>query len=440
MLKNPPTNFKDRLKHLGPSLIVTANIVGAGELIMTTTLGAEAGYVALWIILFSCIVKVMVQLEFGKHAICTGETTLEAFAKLPGPQIGRGHWSIWMWMVIKALHFLQMGGMVGGVALALKIAFPQVPVWMLACVVAGSIVWLVLWGKYTRIEKISVGLIAVFSIFTVVCVFLLKGTPYAVQMSDILEGLSFQMPEAILAVALGAFSITGVSSEEAMSYPYWCIEKGYAKFTGIRDQSTEWAERARGWIKVMYLDAFLSMIIYTVTTAAFYLLGASVLHRLGVVPEGYETISVLSKIYTEAVGPEAKVIFLVGAIIVLFSSLFIGAATNQRLITDAFAQMGFLDYRDEGQRQKWFRVLAWFLPIAWTLLFLVFKAPVYMVMFGAIALSILLLVVVLAALYFRYRRLDKRLRPSPVYDICLWLSALTIFAFGVQAILMTFVG
>lgn len=435
---NPPTNFVQRLKYLGPSLIVTANIVGAGELIMTTTLGAKAGFIALWVILVSCVVKVMVQLEFGKHAINTGETTLLAFSKLPGPKIGRGHWSIWAWLVIKAIQFIQYGGMIGGVALALNIAFPAVPVWAWTWTVAFLTIFLVVGSKYSRIEKIAVFLIAVFSMFTIVCVFLLQATPYAIAWNDIGEGFSFQIPAAVVGVALGAFGITGVSSDEAISYPYWCLEKGYAQFTGLEKQSDGWKQRAKGWIRVMYLDAFLSMIIYTVTTAAFYLLGAAILNKIGQVPEGYETISTLSQIYTESIGKEAKILFLAGAIVVLFSSLFIATASSQRMFTDAFAQLGFLDYENEVQRNKWFRFWAWFLPLSWAALFMTVQAPVFMVLLGGLVLSLLLLLVVFAAFHFRYYRLDKTLKPTTTYDLLLWVSGISILAFGIQAIIKFF--
>ena len=129
---------------------------------MTTTLGAQAGFVALWVIIISCIVKVMVQLEFGKHAINTGETTLQAFSKLPGPKIGRGHWSIWTWFIIKLIQFVQLGGMIGGVALAVNIALPGIPIWILTWIIAFIIIFLVLGGKYSRIEKSAVFLIAIF--------------------------------------------------------------------------------------------------------------------------------------------------------------------------------------------------------------------------------------------------------------------------------------
>ena len=69
------------LKKIGPGIVLSASIVGSGELIATTTLGAQAGYVALWVVLLSCAVKPAVQAELGRYTIATGETGLEALVR-----------------------------------------------------------------------------------------------------------------------------------------------------------------------------------------------------------------------------------------------------------------------------------------------------------------------------------------------------------------------
>ena len=38
-----PVNFRQKLKYLGPGFILSASVVGSGELIATTSLGAKAG-------------------------------------------------------------------------------------------------------------------------------------------------------------------------------------------------------------------------------------------------------------------------------------------------------------------------------------------------------------------------------------------------------------
>jgi len=62
----PPRGWLASLKYLGPGLITSASIVGSGELIATTTLGAKAGFALMWMVFFSCFVKVAVQAEFAR--------------------------------------------------------------------------------------------------------------------------------------------------------------------------------------------------------------------------------------------------------------------------------------------------------------------------------------------------------------------------------------
>jgi len=74
-------------------------------------------------------------------------------------------------------------------------------------------------------------------------------------MDDIIEWIKFKLPAAAVGFAIAAFGLTGVGGDEIVAYNFWCIEKGYARFTGPLENSKEWRQRAKGWIKVMNLDA-----------------------------------------------------------------------------------------------------------------------------------------------------------------------------------------
>ena len=149
-------------------------------------------------------------------------------------------------------------------------------------------------------------------------------------------------------------------------------------------------------------------------------------------------IRTLSRVYTESAGPGAMAIYLIGSIVILFSTLFAGSAAWTRMFSDAFAQVGLLDYSDASQRRRWIFGFAWFFPLAWTVLGLSFKAPVLMVTAGGVANAGLLLLVVYAAYVFRYRRLPPELRPTRLYDGLLWISFVSISAVGVLAIVKLF--
>lgn len=433
-IREPPKTLAGKLKNLGPGFILSAAIVGSGELIATTTLGAKAGFVAFWVILVSCLVKVTLQMEFGKHAIYSGETIMSAFNKLPGPRLGKANWSIWSWLFIQLFKLLQVGGIVGGVGIALNMMFPSIPVvvWVIFTAIAAAL--LVYRGQYQSIEKIALVMIGLFTLMTVASVFSLQFTEFAITRDNLAEGLSFSLPVGVVGFALAAFGITGVGGDEIMYYNYWCLEKGYARYTGPYEDTPDWNRRARGWISVMYMDAFLSMVVYTLVTAAFYLLGASILYGKGQLPEGYETIETLSYIYTETLGSWARNVYLFGALVALFSTVFAALASWTRIFSDAFWQLGWIRFDDPVVRQRSFAIMAWVFPAIWAMLYLFIELPVMMILIGGFSTSILLLLVVFAAYRFRYYRLPDSLKPSRFYDICLWLSIIAILGVGVYSV------
>lgn len=442
-LKEPPTNLLESLKYLGPGFILSASIVGSGELIATTIMGAKAGFVLLWFIIFSCIIKVAVQLEFGRHAISSGESTMAALNSLPGPRIGRANWSIWLWLVLMLTKTLQLGGIIGAVVLGVEQLIPwlgttnlisndvvTIPIRYLTTLLIGaSVSVLVYRGYYVLLEKASLIMIGMFTVLTVISLVMLQSTEMAVTGAELQSGLVPSWPtQAALLVAIGAFGITGVGGDEILAYNYWLIEKGYASFAGPRDESPDWERRAKGWIRVMYWDALLSMVCYTAMTAMFYLLGAAILHRNGTVPQSDQLISVLGTMYTETLGPWAKSAFVFGAVVVLYSTMFAALAAWTRLYSDALGQIGLLDFKNHPSRRRWISFFAWVFPLTWTVLYLFYKAPGQMVIIGGAITVVILLIVVYAALYFRYRRLDERLIPSKLYDVALWISASSILA------------
>lgn len=435
-IKEPPTTFGGMLKYIGPGFILSASIVGSGELIATTIVGAQAGFVLLWFIVFSCLIKVAVQIEFGKHAISSGESTMASLNSLPGPRLKNANWSIWTWLALMTLKMLQVGGIVGGVVLAIELFAPSIKSGathvLLTYGVAATVSLLIFQGYYLLIEKASLIMIGSFTLFTVASLIALQSTDMAISSSQFLSGVVPTIPTdtAIIFVAIGAFGITGVGGDEVMAYNYWLIEKGYASYTGPKDDSEEWTRRARGWIKVMYWDAALAMVAYTLMTAMFYLLGAAVLHPAVVAgadpPEGTNLIATLGTMYTESLGPWARSVFILGAIVVLYSTLFSALAAWTRMFSDAFGRIGLYRFEDQATRKKAIGFFAWVIPAIWATLFLFVEKPAMMVFLGGVATVVILLIVVYAALYFRYRRLDARLRPTQIYDILLWTSAVAI--------------
>lgn len=440
-VEDPPPTLWRALRQTGPGLILAASIVGTGELIATTHLGAKTGFALLWLVILSCFVKVFVQAELGRYAISSGHTALAALRRLPGIAQHAG----WWWLLMMLGTQLQLAAMVGGVGQALHMAFPGLSAAMLpalghiwpaaaarpempfATVAALATSVMLAAGSYAVVEKGSTLLVAAFTGATVLCVALLPAAGYPLSLSQVLAGLRPGLPhvDGALLAALAMFGITGVGAAELIAYPYWCIEKGYARRAGPRDASPAWADRARGWLAVMKLDVFISMVIYTIATVAFYILGAATLHAPGGgLPRSVDgMLKALAGMYEPVLGPRAaQLLIIAGVFAVLYSTLYSATAANSRALADFLHTNLGARFRDGADRRRWVRIFCAAFPVLDLLLFAALKDPVGMVLVGGFVQALTLPMIGGAAVYLRYRGADHRLRPGRLWDAMLWLS------------------
>jgi len=421
----PPKTFFDTLKRIGPGMILAASIVGSGELIATTTLGAKVGYAAMWIIILSCLIKPVVQAELGRYVIATGETGLAGFNRAPGPR-AKVNWIVWAWAAMTLMTMMQIGAMFGGVSQVMNLLIPAISVKLWVVIFLAITLALLLGGGYERIERLAMIKVGLFTVLTFMAAMLLVRMPQYFSWDAFWDGFKFKLPGAGFADAVAVFGITGVGASELFMYPYWCVEKGYARFAGRREASAEWRHRARGWVRVMHTDIVASMIIYTVATVAFYLLGAGVLNGMGLVPKEGEMISTLSNIYTQTLGPWSRWLFYAGAVITLYGTIFAATAANSRVFADMMRLMGAFSADDAAARARYrnfFIVLLTVVPVG---LIFIFTDPVHMVRIGGIAQAMMLPVIGLGAVYLRHRHLPKDIQPSQWVTVGLWVAAALI--------------
>lgn len=499
----PPRTLGGVFRQLGPGLIIAASIVGSGELIGATKTGAEAGFTLLWLIVVGCVIKVFVQVEFGRFALSENQTTLQALDGVPGPRL-RANWLLWYWLLMFVLGIGQLGGIVGSVGQAMAQTFPitgdwiaeqdrllaydrqllpecrarhaalldreqGVPAtagersaredelgrraaaelgprpeitarddlyWSAAITIVTAL--LLVWGRYRFIQSTATILVAGFTAVTIFNVAALAWRPeWAVEASDLREGFAFRLPDRArlapgatpIATALATFGIIGVGASELIAYPYWCLERGYALYTGPRDASAAWAERARGWLRVMRWDAGLSLGVYTFATIAFYLQGAAVLSRAGQNPSDDLLMRSLIDLYVPVFGPWAATVLLIGAVAVLYSTFFVATAGNSRMAADGLRVFGVAARGRDGVAW-WTTFFSAVFPFVSLAIYAWSRKPVTLVLVGGLAQSIMLPMLAGAAVYFRYARCDARLRPGRLWDALLWLSLAGLLIVG----------
>jgi manganese transport protein len=436
-IQQAPRSVGAILRRIGPGLIISANIVGSGELIATTLLGAQVGFILLWFIIFSCFIKVFIQVELGRYAISEGVSSLDALNSLPGPRLIVS-WCVILWTVMYVGTLFQVSGMLGTVGQVFDLLFGTDPgawthaLWvMLTAATIGTLLFI---GRYRLIERFSMMMVVFFSFTTLGAVFALQATVWRISAEQIGSGLTLRLP-ADAAIAFAVFGITGVGASELIYYPIWCLEKGYARFVGPRDDSQGWIERARSWIRVMNVDAWVSMVIYTITTMAFYVLGAAVLHGSGASVNNANVVEQLSSMYTESFGAFGFWIFLSGAFMVLFSTMFVSTGANARLFADASRLYRVLHFRTEEQRQKFIKFTCIGIVILLCIVYLGTGLPVTLVLIGGFAQALMLPFLGFAALYFRYRVVHPQLRPGKTWSALAIVSFLSFVVIGVYQII-----
>ena len=436
-MRKPPQSLLQRLKYIGPSIIVTGSVVGSGSIILTPLLGAAVGFTLLWWLLLSMWSKPLIQAEISRYVIVKKQTFLEAFAHMPGFKTTiRGKttsWLVWFMFIGVIPSIAGMGGLAGAVAQAgnLMIPFISVEAWV---VTSCLITWLILyWGSYKTLEKTLLAMVAFFSLVTLIIAISMQTTSYQVTGQDLIQGLSFSFPLDHVALALAVFGFTGISYGEIMAYTYWCLEKGYAKEEGESLQDT------RAWIKVMQTDVWVTVLFVTIGTVPFFLLGAGVLNELGLYPppDG-DIIKTLLNMFTGILGNWAKWLFILLAFFVLFSTFISGTAAFTRTISDYLISMGLV-LEKPNTRQQLIKLIAFLVPLFSGIAYFLLPNPLTLIMIAGVWAALGLPIVNIGALYL-VNKLEKELQPKNSTKTILWLTLLLQVAMAVLIVYSQTIG
>jgi Mn2+/Fe2+ NRAMP family transporter len=425
-MQTAPKTFLERIKFIGPSVIVTGSVVGSGSIVMTPLLGAAAGFLLLWWLLLSMWSKPIIQAEISRYIVVTKKTFLEAFADMPGfkttIQGKTTSWLVWFMFIGVIPSIAGMGGLAGAVAEAGNTMFPllSTEAWVaISCLLT----WLLLYfGSYKSLERTLLVMVIFFSFMTLVIAIAMQSTEYQVNFDQISQGLSFSFPTEYLPLALAVFGFTGISYGEIMAYTYWCLEKGYADNTGNDIEET------KHWIKTMQTDVWVTVFFITLGTLPFFFLGAGVLNNVPELQESLATssfwdvdvISSLQNMFSLVLGGWAKWLFIILAFFVLFSTLLSGTAAFTRTISDYLISMGLVRERTDT-RKKLIKLVAFVIPFLSGLFYFILPNPITLLLIAGIWAAMGLPIVNIGALYL-VNKLEPALQPKVSTKVILWAS------------------
>ncbi len=391
-VREAPRGLFGLLHNIGPGVVVSGSVVGSGELLVTTRMGAEVGFVFLWGVIVASVIKFFIQVELGRQSVLHDETTIQSLDRISGFRFRDTSWVAWLCSAGYLGVMLALVGILGAVAGLMHAVFGGISkeVWALPVVI---LLFFLLWrGLYDDLEKMVTFLVAAFSLIVIGSVLMLQGTEHSITGSQLMSGFRFDMPAEGAFVALAVMGSVGATAVELFMYPYWIREKGYPAFVGPQEDTPAWRERYRGWMRVLIVDASVCTTIALVITCAYYLLGASILNKLNVIPEGFEVVEHVSLIFTESIGGWAQGIFLFGAFCTLFSTLLVFAASSGRIGVDFLHQVGISALYREEARRKTQSALQIAFPLLWLFVLWTYgQNPFFLLLLGANANNLLLI-------------------------------------------------
>lgn len=432
-MREAPTTFLGRLRYLGPGVVVAGSVIGSGELILTTSLGAAVGFALLWFLLIACWSKSIVQAELARLCILNKATFMELFNTLPGKLPGRrkqASWIVWYFLVHSLVVTLTAGGILGATTEGVLLLFPgasktgtAVGLTVFASLVIGS-------GSYRVMEKLLLVMVLTFTAISVYCAIALYFSDMAVPLSRIVSEQSFSFPAEYAPLIIAVFSYTGLNIGESIFYSYFCLDKGFTHHIGDMN-SANGIRRAQGWMRVINTDVWLTLLLLTAVTVPFYLLGASVLHSSGSVPGNDELVSTISTIYVQVMGPWIEPVFYAGAVLVLYSTLLAWVGGDSRQFTDNLIELGLIP-KTEVARKNSTRGIGYLWPFLFLALFLFFENPLTLIILGGVTYALTGPLVVLGLLWLRRTRIPDELRTGSLATALLYLalSVMLIVGFG----------
>ena len=452
----PPTGLIGTLMAIGPGIVVTGSVIGSGELINTPVQAAKFGFVLLWAVILSCVIKYFLQVEIGRHALVHNRTPFDALNALPGPQV-RG--TSWVGVIFVAGSVLTAVALVGILRAMGGLLHTMLPLWDSVgrsgsaetrsvdvwCVIMVVISFCLLWqGTYRHIEKVITILVGVFSVSVVIGLVLIQGTEYHVTSEQFFSGLTFSFgghdPKLAAVAVVSLLGALGATGNELFMYPYWILEKGYGRDVGTPDEPG-WLERTKGWIHVLQVDVFVCTALATLTTLGYFLIGAAVFYGSSQQLAGDEIVEQLSRMYTNTYGEWSKAVFLVGAFCTLFSTLIVGTAAFARMWCDLFVSLGWVPRDNSLAWRRSLRgvqtiYLAGFLAIA----LLAGKTPANLVIYGQYISGLFGTPLLMLAICWMAFRTDARVRMGKLSAVLLVASVVIIATCVVVSMFLKYFG
>lgn len=208
-----------RIRNIGPGIVIAATGLGAGDLIAASVAGAKYGTTLLWAAVIGAIMKFAMNEGLARWQLATGTTLLEGWVhRLPR------FISIYFFIYLLLWTFMVAGALIGATGLAAHALYPGLSVGQWGVVHSLLALLLVLTGRYALLELVMKLFIGLMLVVVMVCAILVLPDS-----ADILTGiLQPSVPKGSILYIFGVIGGVG-GSVTLVCYGYWIRERGWTR-------------------------------------------------------------------------------------------------------------------------------------------------------------------------------------------------------------------
>jgi Mn2+/Fe2+ NRAMP family transporter len=409
-----PSSWGNRLRLIGPGLVVAATGVGAGDMVSSLTAGTQFGTILIWAVILGAALKFALTEGLGRWYMATRTTILEGWHSM-------GWWASIYFIVYLALVTFFFGAAAPSAsALAVDAMFPGLmPFWLWA--VLHSVIFgfgICVLGRYRLFERVMEVFVGIMFLTVVGLAVLLSPNLGDLAMGTIVP----RMPEGSLPFVLAVIGGVG-GTFTLVSYTYWVRERGW---------------RRPSWIPMMRIDLAAGYIMTGIFMVAMLVIGAELLFANGSSISDEGGLVALSDPIAERFGTVASWLFLVGFWAAATSSITGAWNGGAYLFGDLVRTIRRVP-EDEGEEylsetSVYFRgFLAWitFPPM----LLLSFDEPVAIVIIYASLGAIFMPFLAITLLWLLNLRVPREFRSGLLSNLILGISVLIFLYVSVQEII-----
>ncbi len=305
----------------GPGLLVAIGYMDPGNWATDIQAGSEFGYSLLWVVAFSSLAAIFLQMLAARLGLVTGRDLAQASYERYGPF---GKWLQWVTAEISiiACDIAE----VLGCALAFKLLLGVPLAWGIVLTALDTVIVLGLQGKgFRQIEAIVLGLIGTMAFCFVAQVAMVPPDWHAVAAGLVPGNPGHDSKDAIV-LALG---IVGATIMPHNLYLHSSVVQTRRVTGGERGQ-------VRDTLAMVRVDTWVSLLVAMCVNAAILILAGSAFHAAG--HTGVADIEQAYQLITPLVGGGAAILFGIALLASGQSSTLTGTIAGQ-VIMDGFLQV-----------------------------------------------------------------------------------------------------